>query len=170
MIDKAESCKGGGRLFGYVIDDKKGYELMRNNLAGISPKEISYNMSIIQQQNQRCSNKIVSMVLSPSVEDGRNLSKDKLEEITTDFLSKMELDPTNKQFIAFVHTEKKHNHIHILMNRVNFDGSLIKDSNIGLNAQRNAHETALKHGLISAWKVKEANEREREKSNLEIKK
>ena len=38
MISKAKSCPGGTALFNYVINDLKGYELLRNGLSGITTK------------------------------------------------------------------------------------------------------------------------------------
>lgn len=75
----------------------------------------------------------------------------------------MNLDPKTNQFIAFVHTEKDHKHVHLLLNRVKSDGSLIKDSFISKNAQSAAHRIAIKHGFTSAKEIKEAKELERKK-------
>ena len=105
MISKAKSCPGGTALFNYVINDLKGYELLRNGLSGITPKELYSDMSIIQKQNLRCSNNTISIVLSPTIEDGSRMTSDQLKELTAGFLKELELDPGASQFIAFVHTE-----------------------------------------------------------------
>ena len=164
MIGKAASCAGGTGLGNYLMDEKKGYELMRNNVSGETPKEIHDNMSIIQQQNSRVEKNTFSMVLSPSIKDGKNLNDKQLRAITKNFLKEMDLDPDSRQYVAFVHTEKEHKHIHILMNRVKLDGSLIKDNFIGKKARMAAHRTAEKYNLISARNLKEERE-QREKTN-----
>ena len=161
MISKAKSCPGGTALFNYVINDLKGYELLRNGLSGITPKELYSDMSIIQKQNLRCSNNTISIVLSPTIEDGSRMTSDQLKELTAGFLKELELDPGASQFIAFVHTEKEHKHVHILLNRVKQDGTLINDSFISKKAQAAAHRIALAQGLNSAKDLKEAKEQER---------
>ena len=154
MIGKAKSCVGGFSLFNYVVDDEKGIEILRNNLCGETPIELFQEMKILQNLNQKASNKLISMVLSPHVNDGENLSKKQLENITKDFLKELEINIEKSQFIAFLHTEKRHRHIHILLNRVDENGKLFQDHHIGKKAQWSAHRVAEKNGLISAKQIR----------------
>ena len=154
MIAMAKSCIGGFSLFNYVIDDQKGIEILRNNLCGETPIELFQEMKILQNLNQKATNKLISMVLSPHVNDGENLSKRQLENITKEFLKELEIDADNSQFIAFLHTEKRHRHIHILLNRVDENGKLLKDNYIGKKAQWAAHRVAEKNRLISAKQIR----------------
>ena len=170
MISKAKSCPGGTALFNYVVNDKKGYELLRNDLSGSTPKELFSDMMIFQQQNLRCVNNTISIVLSPTVDDGKKLSINQLKTLTQDFLIKMDLDPNSNQFIAFVHDEKEHKHVHILLNRVNKDGSLINDSFISKKAQKAAHDVAKLHQLTSAKDIRDLKENKAKISNSNIKK
>lgn len=161
MISKAKSCTGGTALFNYVVNENKGYELLRNNISGITPKEMYSDFSILQQQNLRCKNNTISIVLSPTINDSIKMTNEQLKILTKDFLKEMDLDPKSNQFIAFVHTEKEHKHVHIILNRVKQDGTLIKDSFISKKAQFVAHEMALKHGLTSAKELKKVKDQER---------
>ena len=154
MIGKAKSCIGGFSLFNYVVDDKKGIEIMRNNLCGETPIELFQEMKILQNLNHKATNKLISMVLSPHVNDGENLTKKQLENITKEFLKDLEIDLEKSQFIAFLHTEKRHRHIHILLNRVDENGKLFQDHHIGKKAQWSAHRIAEKNGLISAKQIR----------------
>lgn len=170
MISKAKSCIGGSALFNYVINENKGYELMRNGLSGTTPKELFTDMQIIQQQNNRCMNNTISIVLSPTINDSKIMTDDQLSELTKEFLNKMGMEVEKNQFIAFVHTEKEHKHIHVLLNRVNPDGTLIPDNFISKKAQRAAHETALKHGWTSAKVLKDEKEEISKNQYKDIKK
>ena len=154
MIGKIKSCIGGFSLFNYVIDDEKGMELLRNNLCGETSIELMREMQIIQNLNQKATNKLISMVLSPHVDDGEKLSKKQLQNLTKEFLKELEIDVENSQFIAFLHTEKRHRHIHILLNRVDENGKLFQDHHIGKKAQWAAHRVAEKNGLISAKQIR----------------
>ena len=168
MISKAKACPGGTALFLYVMKENKGYELFRNKLSGETPKEIYNEMAIIQRQNLKCDNNTISIVLSPAIKDSSKMSDSQLQNLTTDVLKEMNLDPNIRQFLAYVHTEKKHKHIHILLNRVRNDGTLIKDTKIGRSAQKAAHIAATKHGFISAKDIKEFKERDKKLAKKKI--
>ena len=150
----AKSCIGGFSLFNYVIAEEKGMEILRNNLCGETPIELFQEMKILQNLNQNATNKLVSMVLSPYVDDGEKLSKKQLQNLTKEFLKELEIDTDQAQFIAFMHTEKLHRHIHILLNRVDEKGKLLKDHHIGKKAQWAAHRVAEKNNLISAKQMR----------------
>jgi hypothetical protein len=150
MIGLAKACNGGGALANYVLDEDKGYELDRNLLCGTTPKEIVEEMKMIQDLNQRAVNKTFSLVLSPDIKDGEKIQNKELKEITQKYLKDLGIDPEKQQYIAFVHTEKDHKHIHIIANRVQPNGKLISDHHIGKRGQWAAHEIAKERGLISA--------------------
>lgn len=146
----AKSCSGGSALGNYVMDNIKGYELDRNLVCGETPTEIMHEMKMIQDLNQRATNKTFSLVLSPDIKDGKKLSDDELRAMTQNYMNKLGIDTEKQQYLAFVHTEKEHKHIHIIANRVQANGKLISDNHIGKRAQWIAHEIAKEKGLISA--------------------
>ena len=150
MVGLAKACSDGGALANYVLNENKGYELDRNNLCGLTPKEIVEEFKMIQDLNQRATNKTFSLVLSPDIKDGKNLTNDELKIMTQEYLTKLGIDPEKQQYVAFVHTEKEHKHIHIIANRVEPNGKLISDHHIGKRGQWIAHEIAKERGLTSA--------------------
>lgn len=150
MIGLAKACSGGGALANYVLDENKGYELDRNLLCGSTPKEVVEEMKMIQDLNQKATNKTFSLVLSPDVKDGKNLSDDELRAMTKDYMNKLGIDTEKQQYIMFIHSGTKAKHIHIIANRVQANGKLISDNHIGKRAQWIAHEIAKEKGLISA--------------------
>jgi len=164
MIGMAKSCVGGTALFNYVINPNKGYELLRNNLSGDTPKDMFQTMQILQNQNSRCKNNTISVVISPTIEDSKKMTDQDLNNLVHDFVVGLKLDPKHSQYIAFVHTEKEHKHIHILANRIDENGKALKDNYIGFQAQRIAHEIALKYGWISIRQENE-NKKEQVKAN-----
>ena len=150
MIGLAKACSGGGALANYVFDEKKGYEIDRNNVCGLTPKEITEEFKMIQDLNQRGTNKTFSLVLSPDIKDSKNLSDEQLTTMTKEYMTKLGIDPEKQQYVAFVHTEKEHKHIHVIANRVEPNGKLISDHHIGKKGQWAAHEIAKDRGLVSA--------------------
>ena len=89
-------------------------------------------------------------MISPHYKEGQKLTDDELRSISKDFMNKLGIDTEKQQYLAFVHTEKSHKHIHIIANRVLPDGKLISDHHIGKRAQWIAHGIAKERGLISA--------------------
>ena len=166
MISKAKSCIGGFSLFQYVINENKGYELFRNGLCGESALEIFQEMKILQDHNQRAKNKLFSIVLSPNIEEGKQMTKKQLKNLLKDYLLDLGFNPEKEQFLAFVHDEKKHIHIHVLMNRIQRNFQLHNDHFIGLRAQWSAHRTAEKFGLISAKQIRIEKIKEAEKTSV----
>lgn len=154
MIALAKSCSGGGSLLNYIMSDKKGYELFRSNLCGRNSKEIMEEIKIIQDFNQRATHKTLSLVLSPSIEDGKKLSDADLREMTIEFLKELNIDINQFQILAFIHTEKQHKHLHFYINRLNMSTlKLVNDHHIGKRAQWIAHRMALKRNLVSAKQI-----------------
>ena len=169
MIGKAKACIGGAALADYIMKPEKGYELMRNKVYGDTPSEVLRDMEIIRNLNQRAKNKTFSLVLSPEKLEGHFLSDAKLRTLTREFMEELGIDPKEQEFIAFVHTEKAHKHIHILANRVTIEGKLISDHHIGKRAQWAADRIARKHGLISAKQRQIRNIKEKANNERELK-
>lgn len=158
MIAKAKACVGGTSLIGYVVNNKKGYELERNHLSGEKPSELYRSMQVIQNQNLRCKNNTISIVLSPEKSDGQKLTDEQWRTITKKFIKELGIGEKEAQYISFIHTEKEHKHLHLILNRVNDDGTLIKDNFIGKRAQYIGHRIAKEMNLISAKEEKAKNE------------
>ncbi len=160
MIAKAKSCIGGSALIGYVVNEKKGYELERQNLSGDTPSQLYSSMQVIQNQNLRCKNNTISIVISPEKSDGNILTNEQWQELSQKFLEHLGINVNDAQYISFIHTEKAHKHLHLILNRVKDDGSLIKDHFIGKRAQHIAHRIAKEMGLLSAKEIKQQREKD----------
>ncbi len=152
MIGKGKSISHTRASIGYGWNQEKHAEIVHSqHLAGENPKQITEEFKIIQEQNQKCEKNTLSFVLSPTVEDGRDLSKKELKDMTKNFIEKMGLG--KRQAIAFVHRDKEHTHVHLYVNRIGFDGRAYKDSFIGKRSQQKAHEVAKEMGLTTARDV-----------------
>ncbi|MEM9078350.1 MAG: relaxase/mobilization nuclease domain-containing protein [Bacteroidota bacterium] len=152
MIGKGKSISHTRASISYGWNQEKDAEIIHSqHLAGENPREITEEFKIVQSQNPRTKKNTLSFVLSPSIEDGRRLSKKELSELVKKFIKAMGLK--ERQAIAFVHRDKEHTHIHLYANRIGFDGKAYKDSFIGKRSQQKAHEVARKMGLTTARDV-----------------
>ena len=152
MIGKGKAIAHARASIEYGWNQEKGAEIVHSQfVSGESPKEISEDFKIVQEQNSRCQNNTLSFILSPTIEDGKGLSKKQLGELTQRFLKEMELK--ERQAVAFVHRDQRHTHVHVYVNRIGFDGKAYNDSFIGKQSQFAAERVAKQMGLKTVREV-----------------
>ena len=154
MIGKGKSISHTRASMQYGWNQEKDAEVVYSkHLAGETPKEITAEFKIIQDQNTRCTNNTLSFVLSPTIEDGKELDSKGLGEITEKFLKEMKLQ--EHQAIGFVHRDQQHTHVHLYVNRIDFNGRAYNDSFIGKKSQQAAENVAREMGLTTAREVQQ---------------
>jgi len=168
VIGKGTSIAHTGTSIDYGWNQEKDAEIVfSQHLAGTNPEEITEEFKLIQQQNTRCQKNTLSFILSPTREDGKNLTKERLKELTLNFVKQMQLK--ENQAIAFVHRDKAHTHVHLYVNRIGFDGKAYNDSFIGKRSQLAAEQVAKEMGLTTVKEVQLEKELDSIKVRLEIK-
>lgn len=154
MIGKGKSISHTKASIEYGWNQEKDAEIVfTQNLAGETPKEITDEFETIQSMNDNCERNTFSFVISPTIEDGEKLTSKDLNKITDEFLKDLKLE--NHQAIAFVHNDKNHKHIHLYVNRIDFEGKAYNDSFIGKRSQKSAERMAEKMQLQTVKQVKE---------------
>lgn len=154
MIAKAKTVQHTGQSIAYGM--RSGLEVDRNMIGGDTAQEISAEFDIFQRHNARCENNSISIVVSPTIEDGNKLTPDQWKRITREQLDGMGL--RDHQYISFLHTEKEHKHLHIYVNRIDQEGKAYNDKFIGKKASQVAYDVAQKLDLTTAKDVKIQNE------------
>lgn len=154
MIGKGHSISRTRESIAYGWNQEKDAKVVfKEFLAGDTPQEIAEEFKIIQSQNNRCINNTLSFVVSPTIEDGKNMTRKDLGEIAKQFLKEMNLK--NHQAISFVHRDKEHTHIHIYVNRISMTGETYKDNFIGKRSQIAADNVAREMGLTRVREVQQ---------------
>lgn len=152
MIGKGKAISHTKVSIEYGWNQEKDAEIVfKQNLAGETPKEITNEFKIIQSMNENCNRNTFSFIISPTIEDGKKLDLKDLNTITHEFIKDIKLD--NHQAIAFVHNDKEHKHIHLYVNRIDFNGKAFNDSFIGKRSQKIAERIALKLGLQTVKQI-----------------
>jgi hypothetical protein len=95
-----------------------------------------------------------------------DLPDDRMKAIAGDYLNAMGFG--DNQHIIFRHFDADHPHLHILVNRIGYDGSLVSDSNDYKRSEQALRELEKKYGLTEVISSKEAKERAMTKSELEM--
>ena len=154
MIGKGKAISHTKISIEYGWDQEKDAEIVfKQNLAGETPLEITKEFKIIQSMNEKCERNTFSFILSPTIEDGQKLDINGLARITDEFIKDLKLE--NHQAIAFVHNDKAHKHIHLYVNRIDFNGKAFNDSFIGKKTQKAAERVAIKLKLQTVKQVQE---------------
>jgi len=135
----------------------------------------NHNTSIVKEefllyQNERLKKPYLSLIISPEID----LNNTKLKEVVIDTLKEMKLD--NHQVIAITHEEFRGNnedktpvkHVHILVNRVDYNEKTYNDSYIGLKGIKAISKVAVKHNLKDVYNTRDYNSKNVSKQNSEF--
>jgi len=168
MIGKGKSISHTMASMSYGWNQDKDSEvILKEFLHGDTPKEITKEFKMLQNQNYHCTKNTLSFVISPTIEDGKRLDKEELQAITKRFMHEMKLG--ERQAIAFVHQDKEHKHIHLYVNRIDFRGVAFNDSFIGKRSQQAAEKTAEHMGLTTVKQIQFEKEFNLKEIRTEIK-
>lgn len=137
MIGKVIIGKSFGGCLRYCLEDKKIAHEIDKMIMKNRAEILQYNLcfgdkvELIQQFNEvrRLNAKQLKPVMhiTLSLAPGERLSKQQLVEISNHCAEDFGFD--KNQFIAVEHNDTEHQHFHIVVNRVNFDGKTLSDSN-----------------------------------------
>lgn len=124
--------------------EQEGAELLDTNCASDTPEGIAREMREIANQNPRCTRPVFHTSLSSPT--GERLTDDKWREVASDYMKEMGYG--DSQYAVTRHTKAKHDHIHIVCNRVKqTDFSVVKDSNDYKRQETTLRALEQKHGL-----------------------
>jgi len=161
MIAKGKSIAHGSTAIAYGLEKNQSQEICREFLAGENVNEIQQEFEMFQNHRQSCTNNTLRFEISPAIEEGQKLNINDWEKIAKDFMRKMNLDE-NRQWIAVLHKDTEHHHLHIYANRIDLEGNMAKDNFISKRAGKVAEEIAQERGMITAMEVKKNKDRQLE--------
>ncbi|WP_347839583.1 relaxase/mobilization nuclease domain-containing protein [uncultured Draconibacterium sp.] len=151
MIGKGKSISHASNAIDYAKEKQGAVEISRNNVIGENGKEIAKEFRVFQNLNARCQRNTISFVLSPSIPVGNKLTNQDFKNLSDDFLSRMNLK--ENQSITFLHCNKDHQHLHIFVNRIDYNGRAYKDHFISKKAQRIAESMVKARGFKTAKEI-----------------
>ncbi len=123
MIAKAVKGKGFRGALNYDLTHEKGY-LLDTNMSADMPRELAAEFGEIRRLRPNLNKAVLHVSLSAA--PGEKLNDEQWREIGREYLRGMGLD--NNQYVMTRHTDTEHEHIHILANRIRFDGQVTTDS------------------------------------------
>lgn len=153
MTASAKSVKGSSQGVDYLIAEHKGYILEKNLIYGDTSSEIMQSFRLQQSQNFNCEKKFITAYISPEPKDGQRLTDKELLEISKDFMKGIGVNPEKQAYLAVIHTERNHKHVHLLINRIVGNKTAMKDNFLVFKAHDTVHKIAKERGLISAREI-----------------
>jgi len=154
MIGKINIGKSFRGCIAYCLNDKiqkhdqekitkdRAQILLFNRCFG-NEKELVQQFNEVRQFNPRLSKPVLHITLS--LAPGEILSKEKLMQMSEDCAK--ELGFEKNQFIAICHRDTKHQHLHIVANRIGFDKRTVSDSNNYQKIAKFCRKMELKYAL-----------------------
>jgi hypothetical protein len=165
MIARGKSISHLSASIHYALRREEAV-ILDKNIVAETPHEVAKEFQLFQKLNQRCDRNSLSFVLSPTIEDGKKLSNEQLERLNKSFLEKMQLQ--DHQYIAFVHKNTKHKHIHLYVNRIDYIGKAYNDQFVSNISAHVAECIAKDMGLQTAKEAQLARRQERQIENPAI--
>lgn len=71
-------------------------------------------------------------------------------KIAEDYIKELNLD--NNQYMVVQHNDTRHRHLHIIVNRIQFDGNITRDYRCGYRTKKVMQKLEKKYGLVQAEK------------------
>lgn len=122
--------------------------ILCSNIGTLNPKELIEDFQEQSKLNPKVKKPVFHTFLSFHKDDTQRLDKDVLIKIILDYVQEMRL--TNTQFVAFLHTDTQHPHIHLLANRIMKNGTRFNDSMEGYRGKQACQKITAKYQLTPA--------------------
>lgn len=123
MIAKLVKGKGFRGALEYNLTKEKG-RVIDSNMAGHTPRELAAEFGAIRKLRPKLGKAVLHVSLSAAL--GEKLSDAQWRDISQRYLHGMGFN--ENQFLVIRHTDTEHEHVHILANRIRFDGEVVSDS------------------------------------------
>jgi len=88
---------------------------------------------------------VAHISLDFSAQDKDKLTDEKMIEIASEYMKRMGYE--NTQLLMVRHSDREHPHVHLILNRIDFDGKRISDQNERIRSTKICRELTLKHDL-----------------------
>lgn len=123
MIGKIIKGQGFRGVLEYALQKEKG-KLIWTNMASCEPRGLAKEFGAIRQIKPRFKNAVFHAALSAP--KNQNTTEEMWIQIALAYLKKMGF--SKSQCVIVKHSDTEHDHIHIIANRITFDGLVVSDS------------------------------------------
>ena len=126
MIGKiAAKGRGFRGLSAYLLRRGRG-RIVAGVMAGRTPRELSQEFGVLRRLNPKLNKAVAHLMLSPAPSDPP-LTDEQWQAIAQHYIAAMGF--ANAPWVAVVHQDTDHQHMHLMACRIGFDGKTISDAN-----------------------------------------
>ncbi len=150
--------------FDYCLNEKKNPEILKmNGVYGFTPDEFDKQFRAISDMRPNVLNKVWHITISFAASD--KVTTSLIDKVCQEYLHKMGL--TEHQYVVMKHNDTKHEHLHIVANRVGVDGKPLDDWNTARRTQQIMEKLEKKFELTVAKEQQNMRKKEIEKAITE---
>ena len=168
----AKIVKGQGFLgvVNYILNQEKKAEILDSDGVMLDDREaIIESFNFQTELNPRITKPVSHISLNFSAQDQEKLSSELMVQIARDYMSRMGI--TDTQYLIGRHYDKEHPHVHLVFNRIDYNGHTISDRYERKRSEKICKDLTREYNLYFApgkEKVKEHRLREPDKTKYEI--
>ena len=146
-------------------DPERRAELLDSNFTTLETMQIKREVELLRQLRPNLNRYVYHTSLNFSVDEQPFLDNGKLLAIARDYLH--ENGFTNHQYLIFRHYDVEHPHLHLLVNRISFDGTVVSDSNNYKKSEAILRKLEEKYHLMQVAPSNKGQKRAAKKDELE---
>ena len=147
MIGKAINGKSFGGCVNYCLDEHKSPEILdANGIMVGSKKEITQQFNAIRKLRPQVSKAVWHTPIAFALSD--KVDNQLMRTIARDYINEMKL--MNNQYLVVRHNDTKHPHMHLIINRIGYDGEAVSDGFNSVRTMKVMQKFEKKYGLTIA--------------------
>ncbi|MEP0987515.1 relaxase/mobilization nuclease domain-containing protein [Ekhidna sp.] len=147
MIGKAINGKSFGACVNYCLDEQKSPEILDTNGIMIgSKKEITQQFNAIRKLRPQVSKAVWHTPIAFAISD--KVDNELMQTISRDYIKEMKL--MNNQYLVVKHNDTRHPHMHLIINRIGYDGEAVSDRFNSVRTMKVMQKFEKKYGLTVA--------------------
>ena len=157
MIGKVKVNQSFGAMCQYVLQEKtpdKGAEVLAaHGVRTDSAAHMAQDFDMVRAMRPGLGKAVLHVALAFPVEEKEKVTNEVMGRIAHDYLKGMKIDPENTQWAVVRHQDKKHPHMHLVVNRVDLDGQTVSDQFVRSRSVDVCKRIEQEYGLIVADQV-----------------
>jgi len=147
-------------------DINRRAKLLDTNFDCDTLEQVKKEVELLRELRPNLNRYVYHTSLNFAVEDEAFLSNEKLLAIAHDYLEENGFN--NNQYLIFRHYDAGHPHVHLLVNRIRFDGSVVSDSNNYQRSEAILRKLELRYNLTTVAPSKDVTQRAAKKDEIEM--
>lgn len=147
-------------------ETKRRAELLDTNFTNLDLSRVKAEIDLIRELRPNLSRYVYHTSLNFSPEEEAKLTNEMLEDIAHDYLEGLGFN--DNQYFIFRHYDAEHPHVHLLVNRIAFDGTVVSDGNNYKRSEAVLRKLEKDYKLVAVKESKLALERAPKKDELEM--